>query len=65
MIYNMSKRITIDSELRSRIVKQYKRYQIREPWYSGPHSRNFDLLRTYAYTDTIRNDIYEELCGII
>ena len=61
----MSKRITIDSELRSRIVKQYKRYQIRESWYLGPHSRNFDLLSTYAYADTIRNDIYEELCGII
>ena len=61
----MSKRITIDSELRSRIVKQYKRYQIRESWYLGPHSRNFDLLSTYAYADTIRNDIYEELCCII
>jgi len=59
------KRIDITQELRIKIIKKYEEYKKKEPWYSGPHSRQWDLLHTYSHASTIREDIYKELCGII
>ena len=68
-ITNM-KRIEITPELRQRIYKKFEEvYKIHSTSESFMHygggTRELDLLRTYMTAGTIREDIYEELCGII
>ena len=59
------KRITITKELRQKISLKLQLYLEHKNYLNGAGNREFDLLTTYIKAGSIREDIYEELCGII
>jgi len=62
----MNKQITFTSEEMDKIGKACVKYQTLEPWNPNKgHSYEYGLVHFYFTKETIREDIYKILCGII
>lgn len=62
----MSKRITFTPIEMEKIGKACVKYQTLEPWNPNKkHSIEYELVHHYFSKQTIREDIYKILCGII